>query len=630
MEDPGDSMNGLHLVHMPHEVCAGVVWSLEMSDVGRFAPTCKLFSQEAMDAELWFHLFMRTCWPPSGALLAFAEGTTTPVGIDWRARLQARSAACPTIVVDVGRGYTKYTVADGIQGRWELDGCSPQLVQLCSSPTHPPDCERNDQLRYIQYMLNREFLQAALNPSHRLHKAAMAPQNSLKQGGYAVYRDEHDNAKPVKVREGDEAAGQWSVEVLQSSERGILSVQSESLEPIRMAQDLPILIGEPFVITAAGSGEKAAWEQNIRSQLGNDRPGAVQVVSQAQMALALALKSQELCWSQFSGGGHVGTNILMLSTFDSSEARVGIMVAGVELQQKLLHRMRMLPGEAAQAETLTPDVDKKPSPSKSSSDEDRLEDMASEASRLRQQILNAKKEKDLANRRRQKIENDSVRHHTNTAKQIANYHCRLQAMRNTITADKEEANILRQNRCNSERKKQCHQAQARKLKEEAESCKAHKAKLVVEVQVESDKLAALWAEVKSYEQALKEVLERKVLAEAEVTATRMSQVTQQEEDDTRNFAMHSGSEDEQEDENEEEEARVLNELELAYEGLELSSIMPIPAAVRLATGHISHQETMSKVDIPETGFLEREGIEFSRWTRPSPSGNKDWTEEELE
>ena len=327
----------------------------------------------------------------------------------------------------------------------------------------------------------------------------------------------------------------------------------------------------------------------------------------------------------------------MLSTFDSSEARVGIMVAGVELQQKLLHRLRMLPGEAAQAETLTPDVDKKPIPSKSSSDEDSLEDMASEASKLRQQILNAKKEKDLANRRRQKIENDSVRHHTSTAKQIANYHCRLRAMHNTITADKEEANNLRQNRRNDERKKQCQQAQARKLKEEAELCKAHKAKLVVEVQAESDKLATLWAEVKSYEQALKEVLERKVLAEAEVMATRMSQVTQEEEeeeeeeeDDTRNFAMHSGSEDEQEDENEEEEARVLNELELAYEGLELSSIMPINAAVRLATGHISHQEKMSKVDIPETGFLEREGVEFSRWTRPSPSGNKDWTEEELE
>lgn len=44
----------------------------------------------------------RTCWPPSGALLAFAEGTTTPVGVDWRARLQLRMEALPTIVVDVG------------------------------------------------------------------------------------------------------------------------------------------------------------------------------------------------------------------------------------------------------------------------------------------------------------------------------------------------------------------------------------------------------------------------------------------------------------------------------------------------------------------------------------------------
>ena len=94
--------------------------------------------------------------------------------------------------------------------------------------------------------------------------------------------------------------------------------------------------------------------------------------------------------------------------------------------------------------------------------------------------------------------------------------------------------------------------------------------------------------------------------------------------------MMTGSDDEQEEDDEEEEARVLNDLELSYEGLELSSIMPVPAAVRLATGHISHQEKMSKADIPQTGILEREGIEFGRWTRPSPSGNKDWTEEELE
>ncbi|CAE7921820.1 VAPB, partial [Symbiodinium necroappetens] len=242
------------------------------------------------------------------------------------------------------------------------------------------------------------------------------------------------------------------------------------------------------------------------------------------------------------------------------------MVAGVELQQKLLHRLRALTGEAPPAGTLTPEVDKKPSPSKSSRDEDRLEDLASEASRLRQQILNARKERDLAMRRRQSTEQESVSFHTSTAKQIANYHCRLQAMHNTITPDKEEVNALRQNCRKDDRKKQSHQAQVRKLKEEADRCKAHKSKLVAEVQTESDRVSALRAEVKTYEQRLKEALERKVLAEAEVTAAKMAQAAQEEEekeeeeDETRNFTMLTGSDDEQEDENEEEEARVLNEL----------------------------------------------------------------------
>lgn len=49
-----------------------------------------------------------------------------------------------------------------MRGRWELDGHSPQLVQLCSSPTHPPDCDRNEQLCYIHHKLDRELLAAAL------------------------------------------------------------------------------------------------------------------------------------------------------------------------------------------------------------------------------------------------------------------------------------------------------------------------------------------------------------------------------------------------------------------------------------------------------------------------------------
>ena len=176
----------------------------------------------------------------------------------------------------------------------------------------------------------------------------------------------------------------------------------------------------------------------------------------------------------------------MLSTFDSSEARVGAMVAGVELQQQLLQRLRMLPGEAPQA----PDVNKKTSPCKSSSGED-LDGLgflftsgacgaaiSAEANRLKEQIVDAKKERDFARSRRQKIEKESVCQHTTTAKQIANYHCRLQAMHSTITADKEEANSLRQTCRNNDRKKQSQQALARKLKEE-DLCKAHKAKLVV-------------------------------------------------------------------------------------------------------------------------------------------------------
>jgi len=284
MEDPDDNMNGIHLLQMPHEVTAGVVWSLDMSEVAKLARTCKLFSQEAMDAELWFHLFLRTCWPPSGALLAFAEGTTTPVGIDWRARLQARAAASPTIVVDVGRGYTKFTVVDGMQGRWELDGCPPQIVQLCSSPTHPPDCERGEQLRYIQRELQKELVQAAANPTHRLHKAALAPESSLKAGGYAVWQSEDSGGKIVKVVKQDETTGLWSIVMLPAAGQES-EVEARTLTPMRMAPELPILIGEPFAITAAPRDEKSTWEQHIRAQLGNDRPGAVQVVSQAQMAL---------------------------------------------------------------------------------------------------------------------------------------------------------------------------------------------------------------------------------------------------------------------------------------------------------------------------------------------------------
>ena len=332
------------------------------------------------------------------------------------------------------------------------------------------------------------------------------------------------------------------------------------------------------------------------------------------------------------------------STFGSSEAKVAIMVAGVELQQKLLQRLRMLSGEAPQT-----DVDKKPSPLKSSPDEGRLEELFGEEARLRQQVLEARMQRDAARTRRRQIEKESLGHHSNTAKDIARYHCQLQSLQNDIAMNKQEFNVLRQ-QC---RNKESQQLQARKLKEEAALCKAQKANLVAAVEtetkfvsvstaatrlafcaldIETKRVAALRAEMKTWEQRLKEALERKVVAEAEALERRMSKAAGENDETVPKFTMSSDSDHGEEDEEEEEEeaSSVMDDLELSYEGLELSSLMPFPSAVRLAAGHVSDHEAMSKVDIPETGFLERGGVEFGRWTRPSPSGNAEWTEEELE
>ena len=148
------------------------------------------------------------------------------------------------------------------------------------------------------------------------------------------------------------------------------------------------------------------------------------------------------------------------------------------------------------------------------------------------------------------------------------------------------------------------------------------------METETKRVAALRAEVTTWEQRLKEVLARKVVAEAQAMERRMLKAAGENDETVPKFTMNTDSDHGEEDE--EEEGNIMDDLELSYEGLELSSLMPLPLAVRLAAGHISDHEAMSKVDIPETGFLERGGVEFGRWTRPSPSGNAEWTEEELE
>lgn len=108
-------------------------------------------------------------------------------------------------------------------------------------------------------------------PGHRLHRAALGGE--LTSGNYALL-----DRRLVRLKELDGAV--WQVETL---DREPLRAPAEQLLAVRRASELPILIGEPFVVTA--QGQTAHWESHIRAQLGNQRRGAVQVVSQAQMAL---------------------------------------------------------------------------------------------------------------------------------------------------------------------------------------------------------------------------------------------------------------------------------------------------------------------------------------------------------
>ena len=189
------------------------------------------------------------------------------------------------------------------------------------------------------------------------------------------------------------------------------------------------------------------------------------------------------------------------------------------------------------------------------------------------------------------MEKESLGHHNNMTKDIANYHCQLQSLHNDSTVDKQEFNVLRQ---------QCRSAMLNKESQEAD-CRAHKARLVADVETEAERVAALRAEVTTWEQRLKEVLERKVVAEAEVMARRMSKAAEEDDETVRKLTMSSDSDHEEQDD---------NDLELSYEGLELSSLMPFPQVLRLAAGRISDHDAMSKVDIPETGLLERGGVEL--------------------
>jgi len=297
------------LTPLPHDVCAAILRNLGVQDTGAVAQICRIFAQEASDNDVWQRLFVQNCWPPSDALLAFAEDSVdTPGGIDWRSRVHARAKASPVIVVDVGRGYTKYGIVHGLHGRPEGDGHAPHLVQLCSSPTHPPDCDHDEQLPFIHSQIDAALLQAAANPEDQLHRVALCPSAAAAPaeapGRFAVLsgltaRDDL-NGTLVRLESFEADKGRWKVCPVNVSQRSqtteirdrsnnTLVVLPERLRLVNRAHEFPLLIGEPFAATAGGAGGRSRggltrWALATQADLGS-RPGPVRIIPQAQMAL---------------------------------------------------------------------------------------------------------------------------------------------------------------------------------------------------------------------------------------------------------------------------------------------------------------------------------------------------------
>lgn len=305
VEDSSDARESAVAI-LPYDVWAGVLRALELVEVATLGCTCALLSQQEMyDAEMWRALFLHRSWPPSEALLHFSEGVTAcAAGVNWRDRLRARSTASPVIVVDMGRGYTKYDIIHGVNG---LPATDPKLVQLCSSPSHPPDCEREWQLHHIQQEIDCQFELAAQDPRHPYHSAALVGAPPLAPGRRALVKDCRTypqlNNRVVRLGEFIENSNEFATKMIvpqedsdwedqddSNSEPQRLFIHATDLVSLRDAKDLPVLVGEPFVVTAnsgRGGNARQLFAQDVDRQLRQlgPHPGPVRTVPQAQMAL---------------------------------------------------------------------------------------------------------------------------------------------------------------------------------------------------------------------------------------------------------------------------------------------------------------------------------------------------------
>eukprot|EP00927_Polykrikos_kofoidii_P030125 TRINITY_DN25984_c0_g1_i1.p1 TRINITY_DN25984_c0_g1~~TRINITY_DN25984_c0_g1_i1.p1 ORF type:complete len:1024 (-),score=175.31 TRINITY_DN25984_c0_g1_i1:447-3518(-) len=334
------------MLFLPYDVWVALAGGFGLVEVASMSASCRLFAQELRDRELWRHLFMRLCWPQTDALLHFSETITACTStVDWRERLKRRAVAPPVIVVDVGRGYTKYSIVHGVRGRPEGEGQPPRLVQLCSSPTHPPDCGHGDQLRFISSEISSILIRAAADPSHPLHYAAFGSnaclgaqrsavltglvsrpelngsvvrlETRVDSGRYSCafvqpppkdritmdfglsgkrpHGSSTSNASPYLHNSGDDDDEDGD-SFLTRAGGGVrpqpsILVDPKNLRLIRSAGDLPLLVGEPFAVTANGNSQGTRsnfspgnWALAFQAQV-PDRAAPIRIMPQAQMSL---------------------------------------------------------------------------------------------------------------------------------------------------------------------------------------------------------------------------------------------------------------------------------------------------------------------------------------------------------
>ncbi|CAJ1454958.1 unnamed protein product [Effrenium voratum] len=252
------------------------------------------------------------------------------------------------------------------------------------------------------------------------------------------------------------------------------------------------------------------------------------------------------------------------------------MLASPELQTKLLHRLRLQHEDA-----LSSPRRKLLQPQELSSTP--KTPVSVEA--LRKQIQEALRQRDEAVRRQHEIEAESVRRGREAAAEIANLRLQTQEMQTKVASTKKEVQQLRRSELQELRRRRGLEAAAQKVLQAAAHAEAQQEKIAAEVSQAEEEKRQLEQQMKSLESLVSQQIQKKLRLqeklsechkrEAELRHT-LSEAT--EEAARRTYSLHSDDEPEVDSGD-----KALGDLEFSYEGLELSNVMPLGRALRLAS-----------------------------------------------